>query len=676
MSRRLVSLCVLTVLLVFTFSTLLRVQKVEASGTIYIRATGVVEGTDKIQRDGDVYTFTDNINDSIVVQKSNIIIDGNGYIVWGSGDGYGFSLTSVGNITIKKVHIENFGEGIYLGHSLNVTISGNNITNNYDGIRLGSSSGNSIFGNNITANGEHGVRLYNSSNNKIFGNNIAGAGGGINLFGDGIDLYISNGNNVTGNTVSSMPGGIFLEYSGYNSVSGNVITNNNYGVILEISTGNVLRSNNMTDNSYNMGIYGIDDDLFHFGSVSLSSFLQDIDSSNTVNGKPVYYWVNQHMNRIPDDAGFVAAINCTKITVSNIKLAKNVQGILFAFTTDSVLHNLTATDNEVGVHLVGSDNNTIAANNVTKNDFGISLYYSSRNNFIQNIVTENDQFGVGIGIGLGVYSETMFPWTTIPSEGNIFRDNLISNNNYWRGLTLSNPGTRYTIITDNNITNNRNGIYLREASNNSIYHNNFVDNNPQVYIEASGYANFWDNGVEGNYWNNYTGVDSDHDGIGDTPHIMDVNNQDNYPLMGIFHSLNTSYGYAVDFISNSSISDVSFNLSNIEVYPLEAILAFNVSGEADSEGFLRVCIPKILINGSYVIRFDDKIITNTTYPQVRELPCSNETHLYLYINYTHTEHAIIITGTTMIPEFPSLLILPLFFTATLLAVIVHRRKHS
>jgi nitrous oxidase accessory protein NosD len=42
---------------------------------------------------------------------------------------------------------------------------------------------------------------------------------------------------------------------------------------------------------------------------------------------------------------------------------------------------------------------------------------------------------------------------------------------------------------------------------------------------------FWDNGSEGNYWDNYTGLDENEDGIGDTPYIIDENNQDNFPLM-------------------------------------------------------------------------------------------------------------------------------------------------
>jgi nitrous oxidase accessory protein NosD len=41
----------------------------------------------------------------------------------------------------------------------------------------------------------------------------------------------------------------------------------------------------------------------------------------------------------------------------------------------------------------------------------------------------------------------------------------------------------------------------------------------------------WDNGKEGNYWSDYNGTDADGDGIGDTPYVIDVLNQDRYPLM-------------------------------------------------------------------------------------------------------------------------------------------------
>ena len=52
---------------------------------IYIKADGSVEGTDKIHRDGDVYTFTADIQgfEPIIVERDSIVIDGAGYSVRG-----------------------------------------------------------------------------------------------------------------------------------------------------------------------------------------------------------------------------------------------------------------------------------------------------------------------------------------------------------------------------------------------------------------------------------------------------------------------------------------------------------------------------------------------------------------------------------------------------------------
>lgn len=93
-------------------------------------------------------------------------------------------------------------------------------------------------------------------------------------------------------------------------------------------------------------------------------------------------------------------------------------------------------------------------------------------------------------------------------------------------------------LVANDIENNALGIYFALSSHNRITYNNFIDNPKHVDDGALDYPGFadpsisiWDNGVEGNHWSNYNGTDNDGDGIGDTPYIIDENNQDNYPLM-------------------------------------------------------------------------------------------------------------------------------------------------
>ena len=94
------------VMLAVTLMLSFGIQPVKAGGTVYIRADGSVDPPSApIDRDGDIYTFSDNINDEIVVERDNIIINGSGYTVSGPGTGWGFNLTNINNVMIKNLTI-------------------------------------------------------------------------------------------------------------------------------------------------------------------------------------------------------------------------------------------------------------------------------------------------------------------------------------------------------------------------------------------------------------------------------------------------------------------------------------------------------------------------------------------------------------------------------------------
>jgi hypothetical protein len=163
-----------------------------------------------------------------------------------------------------------------------------------------------------------------------------------------------------------------------------------------------------------------------------------------------------------------------------------------------------------------------------------------------------------------------------------------------------------------------------------------------VYIATSGYANIWDDGYPsgGNYWSDYTGIDGNYDGIGDAPHVIDVNNQDNYPLMGPFTDFPVSLEentYHVTTICNSTISDFNFDLPS-------KVISFNATGYEGTVGFCRIMIPTILLEGPYEVLVDNLLIPYSV------LPCSNSTHAFLYFTYVHSSHKIVIKGALILPE--------------------------
>ena len=250
----LVLLTIGTLSLVFTIQP----AKSEWTGTVYIRADGSIDPPDApIQQDGNIYTLTGNITsdaDGIVVKRDNIIINGAGYTIQGTGSydsngiGIYFSLLHLEekrltNITVENLQIINFTRGIYLYLSTNCLISGNKITNNQVGVELGYSSNNTISGNNITANNNGGVMVFYSNNNTISRNLIT-----LNKY-YGIELDESGNNTIFDNkVVANIEIGIESYHSDTNTIIGNLIADNWRGIQIQESNNNVFYHNAFVDN--------------------------------------------------------------------------------------------------------------------------------------------------------------------------------------------------------------------------------------------------------------------------------------------------------------------------------------------------------------------------------------------------------------------------------------------
>jgi len=85
------------------------------------------------------------------------------------------------------------------------------------------------------------------------------------------------------------------------------------------------------------------------------------------------------------------------------------------------------------------------------------------------------------------------------------------------------------IVSQCNIYGNTWGIHIWQNSHkNQVYLNNFWRNDNDILDEGN---NTWDNGAQGNYWDQYAGTDANGDGIGDTPYEISSTTTDGYPFI-------------------------------------------------------------------------------------------------------------------------------------------------
>lgn len=220
-------------------------------GTIYIQADGSITPSmaNITTSDNVTYAFTGNNCLPIVVNRSNVVINGNGFTVQSRKTGDGFSLSKIGNVTIRNTTVTDCLVGIDVNsYSNDNTFSDNNVSANVgDGIFLNSSSNNVLSHNTVAAN-HHGIHLGILSFLNIISNNNVTS----NLY-DGIELgQYCNMNDISGNNViANCQNGIELRYGLSNTFTSNNITatnSNEYGFVLVGTFGNVLSDNVVATN--------------------------------------------------------------------------------------------------------------------------------------------------------------------------------------------------------------------------------------------------------------------------------------------------------------------------------------------------------------------------------------------------------------------------------------------
>ena len=157
---------------------------------------------------------------------------------------------------------------------------------------------------------------------------------------------------------------------------------------------------------------------------------------------------------------------------------------------NNVYNNEIKIEDGAGIVITFGEENNVENNKIeSKNKqtgAGIFLQLCTKNQVINNFIKNTER-----GIALSLYA------SNTQVKGNNLIDNvygiLIRNISYENSIPNS--------IISNNILENDYGLYITENSDDAyIYNNNFLNNKINAFDECS---NFYDNGQEGNYWDDW-----------------------------------------------------------------------------------------------------------------------------------------------------------------------------
>lgn len=213
--------------------------------------------------------------------------------------------------------------------------------------------------------------------------------------------------------------------------------------------------------------------------------------------------------------------------------------------------------------------NVVGAENVTLRNLNVPLFkllfqgcsrcQALNSNFVSIIMNNSKAISVsennvwyGATVDLTNSSDCTVSKSTVQGFGlkNAYNNNLLNNNmSVVKQLAISIVDSSSNLFFGNRIEKSIKLLELTGNSGKNLFVGNFVQGsfNLDPTINCSGTNTFYHNNFvyvywnqtlpsthnnwDGNYWNNYQGKDNNGDGIGDSPHLIDANNQDNHPLM-------------------------------------------------------------------------------------------------------------------------------------------------
>ncbi len=213
------------------------------------------------------------------------------------------------------------------------------------------------------------------------------------------------------------------------------------------------------------------------------------------------------------------------VNITGLTIYDGYHGITVSSNSCRISGN-KITDAQVGIALISAYGNVVAENTLENIGLSAAIQLSySYNNLVQHNYISSCTEGIQVREG---------------SSNNTVADNIVSEcQDVAIRLLGSGVGHKWygpdgNTITRNNISSSRVGTTVYGANYNLISNNNYVNNTIQ-FSAGEDYLLTWGgnrsvNTIDKNYWSDYEGTDSNGDGVGDSPYVIDEYNQDDHPL--------------------------------------------------------------------------------------------------------------------------------------------------
>ncbi len=396
-------------------------------------------------------------------------------------------------------------------------------------------------------------------------------------------------------------------------VANNNIADNRVGIQLHSSSNISLADNVMTGDS----IFIDRGSLEHWNTHS-------IDTSNTVDGKPVHYLKNVVGGSVPLGAGEVILANCTGVTVENQNITNGTVGISLGYSSGNVIANNNLSTH--GMHAMDfwyADNNAVVNNSVSDTTFhAVQIYFSKDYVVLNNTVFDNTYPGILLWSPVNVTVEgnnifsNGFGLSLVDPENVTVQYNRIFGNS--GAIRVS--GSSGAVIRRNELFLNGGGINLMDAPHITIVENNIFSNSgTAVYISSTTNVTVERNRIQSNgramWLEGPDGINVTENIISDNQEGIRLRFADNVNLSGN-DIMNNGYGVSLNWSDdniiwgNDILSNTDYGIYNYRWGRRNTIASNNISHNGghglilDGVDYTSVIENDVLFNGGDGIAFE------------------------------------------------------------------------